>query len=172
MHQQHEGTGPWIKRIFQSRWPTMVRKVPCLLNLTMSWSVSNVQGKQNHYAQAGSISSARFLWPPDSPHQVLQMSCLIPTLAWQQLHCQSPIRQHCPLIPSSKVKHCGGAESRLREEQKGCKAYYRDGNAEPSFSAWTWPLHLLHRSSTFLWIPKHFLYNKSNTTSSLLPTFH
>lgn len=106
------------------------------------------------------------------PIKLLQMSCLIPTLAWQQLHCQSPIRQHCPLIPSSKVKHCGGAESRLREEQKGCKAYYRDGNAEPSFSAWTWPLHLLHRSSTFLWIPKHFLYNKSNTTSSLLPTFH
>lgn len=81
------------------------------------------------------------------PIKLLQMSCLIPTLAWQQLHCQCPIRQHCPLILSNKVKHCGGAESRLREEQKGCKAYYRDGNAEPSFAAWTWPLHLLHTSS-------------------------
>lgn len=81
------------------------------------------------------------------PIKLLQMSCLIPTLAWQQLHFQSPIRQHCPLVLSSKMKHCGGAESRLREEQKGCKAYYKDGNAEPSFLAWTWPLHLLHRSS-------------------------
>lgn len=109
------------------------------------------------------------------PIKLLQMSCLIPTLAWQQLHFQSPIRQHCPLVLSSKMKHCGGAESRLREEQKGCKAYYRDGNAEPSFPAWTWPLHFTGPACSawhkvFLWIPKHFLYHKSNTTSSLLPT--
>lgn len=118
-----------------------------LLNLTMSSSGSNVQGKQNHCAQAGSISSARFLWPPDSPHQVIAdelsntHSCLT----------AAPLPESHKTTPSSysvqQSKALRGAESRLREEQKGCKAYYRDGNAEPSFSTWTWPLHLLHRCS-------------------------
>lgn len=81
------------------------------------------------------------------PIKLLQMSCLIPAPAWQQLRFQSPLRQHCPPVLSSEIKHSGGAASRLREEQKGCKAYYREGNAEPSFTAWAWSLHLLCRSS-------------------------
>lgn len=43
---------------------------PARRHLVMSWSGSNVQGKQNHYAQAGS-ASARLLWPPNSPHQAI-----------------------------------------------------------------------------------------------------
>lgn len=150
--------------------------LPARLTLTTSWSGSSVQGSKITMLRQAALLQHVFSDLQTLHIKLLQMSCLIPTPAWQQLHFQSPVRQHCPLVLSSEIKHSGGAESRLREEQKGCKAYYRDGNAEPSFTAWAWSLHLLCRSSmqylakNILCTLKHFLYNKSSTASSLLPT--
>jgi len=54
---------------------------PAHLNLTTSWAGSNSQGKQNHYAQAGSTLQHVFSDLQTLPIKLLQMSCLIPTPA-------------------------------------------------------------------------------------------
>lgn len=174
-HQNHWATSPLLMSIFQPTCTHCGKKHhPAHLNLTAGLGPVCRETKIIMLRQVALLQHV-FSDLQTLPIKILQMSCLISTPAWQQQHFQSLTRQHCPLLQRSEMKHCGGAESRLKEEPEGSEAYYRDGNATQSFIAWTCSLHLFTGAvcnawhKIFLWMPKHFLYNKSSTPSSLLP---